>query len=137
MSIEENKAVVYKMCEYINHKNLTSYYGHLAPDCVFHLTTGDYSVERNKVFYSMLCNGFPDSYATISNVVAEDDRVAFQMNVKGTHKGEFLGVNPTGKQYEITNTFIWKIVSGNVVEGWGTTEIPILIDRLYFNPPVQ
>ncbi len=35
-----------------------------------------------------------------------------------THKGEFLGFAPTGKEVTITGTTIQRISDGKIVEGW-------------------
>ena len=42
--------------------------------------------------------GFPDLSITIETIVAEGDRVAEHAKLRGTHRGEFLGIPATGKQ---------------------------------------
>ena len=41
--------------------------------------------------------------------------------MKGTHKGEFLGITPTNKVLEITGVDIDKIIDGKIVEHGGAT----------------
>ncbi len=61
---------------------------------------------------------FPDSNMTIDDTVAEGDRVVSRFTVRGTHRGEFQGIPPTGKQVTITGIAISRIEGGRVVEDW-------------------
>ena len=46
-------------------------------------------------------NGFPDIQWTLEEMIAEGDRVAARFTMRGTHKGPFFGVPPTGKSIEV------------------------------------
>ena len=50
-----------------------------------------------------------------------DDYVISEFIMKGTHKGEFLGITPTNKVLEITGVDIDKIIDGKIVEHGGAT----------------
>ncbi|MEU8776771.1 ester cyclase [Streptomyces sp. NPDC048606] len=50
--------------------------------------------------------------------VAEGDMVTTVWNWRGTHKGEFMGVAPTGKTYEMSGTTTFRCLDGEIVEGW-------------------
>ena len=65
---------------------------------------------------------FPDASATIEDMVAEGDKVAVRVTWRATHKGEFMGITPTGKQIEMTNTLIFRIADGKLVENWATID---------------
>ena len=41
---------------------------------------------------------FPDIHATIEDIIASEDKVVARLTFRGTHKGEFLGVNPLVKK---------------------------------------
>lgn len=41
--------------------------------------------------------GFPDIQWTLEEMVAEGDKVAARFIMRGTHRGTFFGVPPTGK----------------------------------------
>jgi predicted ester cyclase len=40
----------------------------------------------------MSITSFPDRHITISNLIAEGDKVAYQEKLEGTHKGVFMGL---------------------------------------------
>jgi SnoaL-like polyketide cyclase len=48
----------------------------------------------------MFRQAFPDGRMTIENMVAEGDRVATRKTFRGTHRGELMGIPPTGKVVE-------------------------------------
>ena len=131
MSIEEeNKAVVRRMYDHINRREFNDYYPLLDPECVFHSTERDIDYAMNKEFDGMFFNAFPDTTVTIEKIVAEGDMVAIRVIVKGTHRGEFMGMASTGKKVEIANTHILRIADGRIVEGWTTTEFPLMRQQL-------
>lgn len=66
---------------------------------------------------------FPDTRNTVENLVAEDDEVAVRWITRATHKGEFMGVSPTGRQVEIAGFAIFRVAGGKVVEGWDTYDV--------------
>jgi len=122
MSPEENKAVILRLYDLINQKQLDAYYELYAPDFIDHASTGDRSLEQMKQFEAMATAAFPDAKFTVDNMVAEGDKVAFQVHCRMTHKGTFRGVAPTGKKIEVINTHIVKIVANKVMEWWGTMD---------------
>jgi len=45
--------------------------------------------------------GFPDVQWHIVDIVADNDKVAIKWDLTGTHKGEFMGIKPTGKKISV------------------------------------
>jgi predicted ester cyclase len=66
--------------------------------------------------------GFPDGRWTIASIIAEDDLVAARASFTGTHKGEFLGIPPTGRQVTVTASYICRLVDGKIVERWANSD---------------
>ena len=62
---------------------------------------------------------FPDFSTTIEQIVAEGDWIAFRLIHRGTHRGEFLGVAPTGRRVEFTSMVFNRVENHVVVENWG------------------
>jgi predicted ester cyclase len=83
-----------------------------------------------KQFETMATTGFPDAKFTVDNLVAEGDKVAFQVHCRMTHTGTFSGIAPTGKKIEMTNTHIVKIVGNKVMEWWGTMDNLSMMQQL-------
>jgi steroid delta-isomerase-like uncharacterized protein len=74
--------------------------------------------EGYKQFYMALRRAFPDLQVTVEDQVAEGDRVVTRWTARGTHRGEFHGIPPTGRQAAISGITIDRIVNGKVVECW-------------------
>src|ERR671914_2718079 len=71
----------------------------MAPDIVDHNPVPDQApgVEGFKQWMAYARSSFPDFAGTVEDVVAEGDRVAARVTWRGTHRGEFLGIPPTGR----------------------------------------
>jgi len=136
MSIKENKALILRFYDLFKRKGVDAGYELFAPEYILHSPTGDMSREQVKQFDTMLVPAFPDAICTINDMVAEGDKVAFRVNARGTHTGPFMSIAPTGKKVEMNNTYIAKIVGNKLVEQWGTTEFPLLMQQLGVMPPM-
>ena len=62
---------------------------------------------------------YPDYTMNIIRQYAEDDYVISEFIMRGTHKGEFIGITPTNKVLEITGVDIDKVIDGKIVEHGG------------------
>ena len=60
---------------------------------------------------------FPDLHVTITDLVAERDKVALWYTVQGIHTGEFEGFRPTGKRVNWYGSDLLWIAEGKIVEG--------------------
>lgn len=74
--------------------------------------------EGAKAFIGRLRTGFPDIAFTVEDMIAEGELVATRWTATGTHRGDFMGVEPTGRQVTFTGTTILRIRDGVVREGW-------------------
>lgn len=123
MSIEEeNKALVRRIYDLDNKREKKEQYELFSPECIFHMINADLSVEQFKEFDASFLAAFPDIYATIDDIIAEGEKVAFRLTFKGTHRGEFIGISPTGKKIEITHTNWARVIDGKLVEYWNTSD---------------
>ena len=115
--MEQNKAIVRRLFEAYNKQNLDALDELFASDYVDHILQLR-GLESFKQFYTQFFKGFPDTHSTIEDVVAEGDKVWTRSTVTGTHKGEYRGVPPTGKEITIRCVDIYRIVDGKMVEAW-------------------
>lgn len=140
MSTEENKAHVRRGFEAISKKNLANlavFYELLNPDIVFHnASTTIQGLEAYKQFLSMHITAFPDLHFTIEDMIAEGDLVVVRYTIRGTHKGDLMGIPPTGKQVTWTGIDIFRFVNGKLVEEWYNGDDLGLLQQIGVIPPM-
>ena len=132
MSTEENKAIVRRLLEEgFNQRNLALFDELYAPNFVYHLgSTTIEGVEAFKQFTLMNIASVPDLHFTIEDQVAEGDTVVTRWIVSGTHKGDLMGVPPTGKQATVTGIGINHFANGKIVENWTNMDVLGLLQQL-------
>jgi len=138
MSTEQNKAMARQMIEEIfSRGDLSRVDEYLAPDFVEReeLPPGlPGGREGVKQLTAILRSAFPDFKASIDDLVAEGDKVVIRQTWRGTHKGEFMGVPPTGKSVSFGVIDILRIAGGKVVEHWGLMDSMSLMQQLGAGP---
>ena len=138
MSTEQNKAMARQMIEDIfSRGDLSRVDEYLAPDFVEReeLPPGlPGGREGVKQLTAILRSAFPDFKATIDDLVAEGDKVVIRHTWTGTHRGEFMGVPPTGKSVSFGVIDILRIAGGKVVEHWGLMDSMSLMQQLGASP---
>ncbi|MFN8464545.1 MAG: ester cyclase [Caldilineaceae bacterium] len=121
MSMEASKAIARRVVDAINDDDEAAFLDLLVPDVVDHyvlpgLPPGREGWNMNR---KILRAAFPDACWHEEDLFAEDDRVVGRYTLRGTHRGEFLGILATGKPIEVSNIHILRLVDGKVVEHWG------------------
>jgi steroid delta-isomerase-like uncharacterized protein len=86
-------------------------------------------------FIAMLRAAFPDLHAVIHDQIGEGDKVMTRKTFYGTHRGEFWGIPPTGKQVTIDLIDILRITDGQMVEHWNVVDWMGLMQQLEATPP--
>jgi steroid delta-isomerase-like uncharacterized protein len=74
--------------------------------------------EDVKQFLRQYREAFPDLQITIEDQIAEGDKVVTRWSSRGTHRGEFRSITPTGNQVRLTGIGIFRFSDGKVVESW-------------------
>ena len=121
MSIEENKAVARRWNDEIWDKgNLAIIDELFASDFVWHHAPPGMmpNVESYKQYQTESLGAFGDMNCTVEVMVAEEDKVAIRWNWRGTHRGGYMGIAPTGKQVIMTGISILRVADGKIVEEW-------------------
>ncbi len=67
-------------------------------------------------------SAFPDLRLTIEDMIAEGDKVAVRVVTRGTHKGELMGIAPTGRSVTINEQHIVRFANGKITEHWGVED---------------
>ena len=120
MSTEENKALVRRAYKEVFNKGNMAVVDELyTANYVLHDPSGPVQgPEGIKQYVTMLRSAFPDMHITIEDAVAEGDTVVVRTTGRGTHKGDFMGIPPTGKQVTVAGITIIRIVNGKAEEAW-------------------
>ncbi|UCE96346.1 MAG: ester cyclase [Candidatus Bathyarchaeota archaeon] len=129
MSIEENKAIVYKLFKAAKKNDSILLNELVFPNYINHTR----QLQGREEYIQWLIRHFktfPDFHVTLEDIVAERDLVCILMTVRGTHKGESHGIAPTGKKMKVRSVQIYRIADGKIVEGW--TDFNFFMDQLDF-----
>jgi len=110
MSAEENKALVRREQE-----ELWNHTGNL--DAAEELFAPDY-IEAAKQEAADFRRGFPDVVSTIEDLIAEGNKVVARWRSRATHRGEYMGILPTGKGVEFTGISVYRMEGGKIAESW-------------------
>ena len=79
--------------------------------------------EALKQVGAMLLRAFPDLHIEVEDVIAEGDKVVFRNTVTGTHRGEYMGVAPTGRSITYGEVIIVRFADGRIAETWGMVDV--------------
>ena len=120
MSTAENKAVVRRFIEEIFVQGRRETVDELlADDFVPHTwpSTG-HPKDDLKSAIDRTSKGLANPTFTIDDMIAEGDQVAARLTTSATQVGEFMGMPPSGKTYEIEEIHIFRLRDGKVTEHW-------------------
>jgi len=140
MSAEQNKALVSRyveeMANYWRTGDLSFVDGIFDSSFVQHISglPPNMGREAMKQMFPMFRAGMPDFQMKIEDMVADGDRVAIRISWHGTHKGEIMGINPTGKKASITEMQFFRIANGKIMERWGESDMLGLMQQLGMIP---
>jgi steroid delta-isomerase-like uncharacterized protein len=79
--------------------------------------------------------GFPDLRFTIEDMIGERNEVVVHWTAHGTHKGPFLGLQPTNRTCTVSGTSIFRIEGGKIVELWADWNVMTLMEQLGVSGP--
>jgi predicted ester cyclase len=110
MSVEENKALVRReQAELWNHT------GNL--DAAAELFAAD-QAEAAKQEAADFRRGFPDVISTIEDLIAVEDKVVARWRSRATHRGDYMGIAPSGKEVQFMGISVYRIEEGKIAESW-------------------
>ena len=82
-------------------------------------------------FFRTVLAAFPDWRMTVEDLIAGGDKTVARVTATGTHKGEFIGVPPTGTRVDVQLIDIMRFDSaGLVCEHWGVADMLSLVQQL-------
>ena len=87
-------------------------------------------LEAWRQFTGPFVEAFPDLRLTVEDIMAEGDMVAARVAFDGTHRGEFQGIPPTGKEVAFTSIEVNRVVDGKGEEHWVEIDLLGLMQQL-------
>lgn len=79
---------------------------------------------------------FPDLHASEQNLAAEGDLVAVRFVVEATHKGDLLGIPPTGRRVRWDAVDVYRVSNGKIVEEWAADDMAAILHQVgAYSPP--
>lgn len=74
--------------------------------------------------------GFPEYTLEVQEMITEGDMVAVRGTVRGTHKGVYAGIPPTGRQLNLEVMVFYRVSDGRISRYWLQTDSKSLMDQL-------
>ena len=131
---EQNKALVMRFNKEVIEQGNRESFKELVSDNVHNHAAAPGSPSgpesMSHFLFEILRKGFPDIQVEILDQVAEGDKVTSRKILRGTHRGEFLGIAATGKKMEIHVIDIIRLENGKYAEHWGMSNIPEVLAQL-------
>src|SRR5215831_9270331 len=132
MTTDQNKLVVRRYIEEVaNTGNVDRLVEFISPEYVevYRGTRYPVGLEGARKHILEVRETYPDLHLTIDRQIAEEDWVVTQVTARGTHRGSWLGMKPTGKGVEIAGVNVDRVVGGRIVEhGGAANSLEALLD---------
>ena len=89
--------------------------------------------EGFKPFFESFRSAFPDLQVVVEDTVAEGDKIAARCTVRGTHRGEGIGISATDSPVEFTGMTIVRVKDGKIVEAWNNFDFMTMFKQVGVN----
>ena len=125
MSIEENKAIVRRFFEeLLSTDNFAVADEILSPDFRFYFAGSPVAMDLESYMEFLVARraAFPDRRFIVEDMIGEGDKVSARFTMRGTHKGEFRGIVPSGTELTMTGIDMTRISEGKLVEDRGEVD---------------
>ena len=120
MSTEENKALSNRGAEAISTGDFDALDEIYDPELAHELKRRVTEIRQS----------FPDYGGSNEIQIAEGDLVANRFVFHGTHRGEFMGIAPTGREVTARGISIDRVEDGKIVESWVEANLEDLVQQI-------
>jgi steroid delta-isomerase-like uncharacterized protein len=86
--------------------------------------------EGMKKYYTEVWEAFPDAKFNFEYIIVEGNQAACMFSMTGTHKGEFLGIPPTNKQFTVEGMIFFRFKDYKITERWELIDILSAVKQL-------
>lgn len=129
-NIETNKALVRRFFAAIESGDFQAFDEIVAVEYDDHLAGQARGRDTLRKYFAGLRSAFPDLRLPITAFVAEGDYVAVLNAVRGTHWGDFLGRQASGKKVDVMAFQLYRIHNGQLAEHWEVADFATLMRQL-------
>ena len=119
MSAESNKALVRGYIESFSGKPKDD-------DTVRQFVTDPQLREHIRLFEA----AFPRYEMSADELIAEGDKVVLRATMHGTHRGDLMGIAPTGRPVSLPFVIIYRIADGKIADHWLAVDQMELMQQL-------
>ena len=122
-----------KLYDLINAGDIDGFDGYVADDFVEHEETPGLAPTKEgvKEFFRMQIAAFPDMHFHVEDMFASGDKAVARARVTGTHRGELMGIPPTGKSVDVAVIDIMRFDdAGLIAEHWGVFDAMAMMQQL-------
>jgi steroid delta-isomerase-like uncharacterized protein len=134
----DHTATMRRVYESISKGDIDGFGRLLADDFVEHEELPGLAPTKDGVvnFFRMYVAAFPDLRMIPDDVFQGGDKIVARVRASGTHKGEFLGMPPTGKRFETQLIDIIRFSGDGLArEHWGVFDQLTMLQQLGVIPP--
>jgi steroid delta-isomerase-like uncharacterized protein len=132
MAADENKATLQRVYQAFGAGDLAALDGLFAADFVDHSALPGQApgLAGTKQTIALFRGAFPDLQLAVEDLVAEGDQVVARVTMRGTHRGELMGIAPTGKAVTMAGMDLVRLAGGKIAERWGQEDMLGLMQQL-------
>lgn len=132
MSADGNKSLNLRWIQAFNEGDWASEAACRSADYVAHMSGAPEPLDAASWagFMQAFTTAFPDARITVDDSISEGDIVASRWTITGTHRGEFQGVPPTGRNVTINGVDFSRVVNGTIAEHWAQFDLLGLMQQI-------
>ena len=114
-----------ELCNAHDFDGMTTFY---APTIV----VNDVPMEVNSVVaqFAPLVHAFPDWTWEVRRLLVDGDFIALHFSVGGTHRGDFRGIEATGRRVRIPEFTLYRVEDGKFAEVWDVSDMESLMTQI-------
>lgn len=132
MNTDDNKNLNLRWIQAFNERDWAAEAACRIPDYIAHMSGMPVPLDAAgwAAFMQLFTAALPDAQIAVHGSLAERDLVASRWTITGTHRGEFQGVPPTGRQVTMSGIDISRCVDGKVAEHWAQFDLVGVLQQI-------
>jgi predicted ester cyclase len=133
-SVEQLREVIRQLADTFNNpqKRESSYFDFYDNSLSIHGFPPNLPTNKEgfKQFIHLLWKAFPDIRIMFDDIIIEGNKAAGRYNLTGTHKGEFVDLRPTDRQFRVNGMTVFSFHNKKIIERWNLVDMISLMEQL-------